>query len=225
MRAGAAPELSRWLDEGTHRLVEWKTDLSSQTGASQAGILLGSNSDLPAFRWIEKETGALKAVSGPDSVVEVEKKHSTSIGLLREGGASRGNIFSGEADSAFLTVARLGAEKKGNPGYRAFFTNGYNVTNTLVLFVWEGDPRVVSAIRERRRDVWPRGHRGGVYPLIRAGMCVVVRDLVVHGLLQDMMRGRPVMYATFASLRRGGTPLGRPNVRTRSRRCERLISR
>ena len=37
--------------------AEWETDLSSQTGASQAGILLGSNEDIPAFRWVEKETG------------------------------------------------------------------------------------------------------------------------------------------------------------------------
>ena len=30
-------------------------------------------------------------------------------------------------------------------------------------------------------------------------MCVVVRDLVVFGVLTDMMRGRPAVYATFAS--------------------------
>jgi hypothetical protein len=30
-------------------------------------------------------------------------------------------------------------------------------------------------------------------------MCVVVRDLVVFGVLGDMMRGRPAVYATFAS--------------------------
>jgi len=41
MRDGNAPEMARWLQEGTHRLAEWETDLSSQTGASQAGILLG----------------------------------------------------------------------------------------------------------------------------------------------------------------------------------------
>src|SRR5206468_893265 len=35
--------------------------------------------------------------------------------------------------------------------------------------------------------------------LMRAAMCVVVRDLVVFGVLTDMMRGRPIVYATFAS--------------------------
>ncbi|MDH4103796.1 MAG: alkaline phosphatase family protein, partial [Thermoleophilia bacterium] len=30
-------------------------------------------------------------------------------------------------------------------------------------------------------------------------MCVVVRDLIVYGVLTDMMKGRPAMYATFSS--------------------------
>ena len=37
LRDGHAPEMARWLAAGTHQLVEWETDLSSQTGASQAG--------------------------------------------------------------------------------------------------------------------------------------------------------------------------------------------
>ena len=41
MRDGNAPTMARWLTDGSHRLAEWETDLSSQTGASQAGILLG----------------------------------------------------------------------------------------------------------------------------------------------------------------------------------------
>jgi uncharacterized membrane protein YvlD (DUF360 family) len=199
MRDGSAPELSKWIDDGTHRLVEWETDLSSQTGASQAGILLGSNKDIPAFRWVEKGEGRLLAVSGPDEVVEVEARLSTGIGLLRDGGASRGNIFSGEAEATILTVARLKGDIKANPGYRGFFANGYNVTSTLVLIVWEIFLELSAAGRQRRRNIVPRGHRGGIYPLLRAVMCVFVRDLIVSGILQDMMRGRPVMYATFSS--------------------------
>ena len=50
MRDGSAPTMARWVSEDGYRLSEWETDLSSQTGASQAGILLGSNDDIPAFR-------------------------------------------------------------------------------------------------------------------------------------------------------------------------------
>jgi aminopeptidase N len=34
---------------------------------------------------------------------------------------------------------------------------------------------------------------------MRAAMCVVVRDLIVYGVLTDLMKGRPAIYATFSS--------------------------
>ena len=95
MRDGVVPEMYRWLSSGTHRLAEWETDLSSQTGASQAGILLGSNDDIPAFRWVEKESGKLVACSSPADCAEIERRHATGDGLLIDEGASRGNLFSG----------------------------------------------------------------------------------------------------------------------------------
>jgi uncharacterized membrane protein YvlD (DUF360 family) len=199
MRDGNAPNMARWLAESTHGLTEWETDLSSQTGASQAGILLGSNEDIPAFRWVEKETGTLMTCSAPDDCARIEQKHATGNGLLVRGGASRGNLLSGEADEQILTVSRIEAEKRANPGYRAFFANGFNVTRALVLFGWEVILEWVAALRAKRRDVQPRGHRGGLYPFMRGGMCVVVRDLIVYGVLTDMMRGRPAVYATFSS--------------------------
>jgi uncharacterized membrane protein YvlD (DUF360 family) len=199
MRDGNAPELARWIEAGTHRLVEWETDFSSQTGASQAGILLGSNDDIPAFRWVEKDTGRLMVCSAPADCAEIERRHSTGHGLLADGGGSRGNLLSGDADEVILTVSRMQAEKRANAGYRAFFANGTNVTRVIVLFLWEVVLEWAAAMRAIRRDVRPRGHRGGVYPFIRGGICVVVRDLIVFGVLTDMMRGRPAVYATFSS--------------------------
>jgi len=199
IRDGNAPNMARWLHEQTHRWLEWETDLSSQTGASQAGILLGSNEDIPAFRWVEKETGRLMTCSAPEDCTEIERRRSSGEGLLANGGASRGNLLSGEADHVILTVSRIEAEKRANPGYRTFFANGYNVTRTLVLFSWEVVLELVAAARQRRRDVLPRGHRGFVYALMRAAMCIVVRDLIVYGVLTDMMKGRPAVYATFSS--------------------------
>jgi uncharacterized membrane protein YvlD (DUF360 family) len=198
-RDGSAPNMARWLAEENYRFAEWETDLSSQTGASQAGILLGSNDDIPAFRWVEKETAKLVACSGPPDCAEIERRHATGIGLLADGGASRGNLLSGEADHMILTVSRMDAEKRANPGYRAFFANGFNVVTVLVLFFWEVVLEWSAAGRAKRRDIRPRGHRGGLYPFMRAALCVVVRDLIVYGVLSDMMKGRPAIYATFSS--------------------------
>jgi uncharacterized membrane protein YvlD (DUF360 family) len=132
MRDGAAPTLARWVEEGSHHLVEWEPDLSSQTGASQAGILLGSNEDIPAFRWVDKESGRIIACSGPQDCAEIEQARATGIGLLVNGGASRGNLLSGEADEVILTCSRMSAETHANPGYRAFFANGLDATRTFV---------------------------------------------------------------------------------------------
>ena len=198
MRDGSAPTMARMLEDGSHRLIEWETDLSSQTGASQAGILLGRNDDIPAFRWVEKERGVMMTCSAPDDCAEIERRHA-GAGLLRDGGASRGNLLSGEASHTILTVSRISAEKKANPGYRAFFANGLNATRTLVLFTAEVVREIVAGRQSARRDVRPRGHRGGLYPLIRAAMTVAVRDLIVNSVITDLMIGRPAIYATFSS--------------------------
>ena len=199
MRDGSAPNMARWIAEHGYRLTQWETDLSSQTGACQAGILLGCNDDIPAFRWVEKETARIVACSSPADCAAIEARLATGAGLLRDGGASRGNLLSGEAEEMILTVSRAEADRGANPGYRAFFANGFNVTRVLVLFVWEVVLELTAAARAARRDVRPRGHRGGIYPLMRGAMCVIIRDLIVFGVLSDMMRGRPAVYATFSS--------------------------
>jgi uncharacterized membrane protein YvlD (DUF360 family) len=199
IRDGNVPTMARWLEEGSHRLLEWETDLSSQTGASQAGILLGDNDDIPAFRWVDKATATLTTCSNPDDCAAIEQRLLKGDGLLANGGTSRGNLLSGGADEALLTASRVSDERSPNPGYRAFFANAQNVTRTFALVLWEVALELIAATRQRRRDVRPRGHRGGYYPFLRAGMCVFVRDLVAFSVLQDMFRGVPAVYATFAS--------------------------
>jgi hypothetical protein len=53
----------------------------------------------------------------------------------------------GEADHMILTVSRMDAEKRANPGYRAFLANGFNARARSSLFGWE----VVLEWRRRAR--------------------------------------------------------------------------
>src|SRR3712207_836565 len=136
IRDGNAPTLARWLHEGSHRLIGWETDWSSQTGACQAGLLHGSNDNMPAFRWWEKDRNALLVSNHPRDAMEIERRVSNGRGLLAADGASRANLLSGDAPHSLLTMSTvLRRDRPGRIGqdYFAYFANPYNVARTLVL--------------------------------------------------------------------------------------------
>jgi uncharacterized membrane protein YvlD (DUF360 family) len=199
LRDGNAPTLARWVREGSHRLVRWETDWSSQTGACQAGLLHGSNDDMPAFRWWEKEHGRAIVTNHPKDAAELERRVSNGRGLLHENGASRANILSGDAVSTLLTMSTVLDVRRGRIGsdYFAYFSSPYNLARTVLLSVVDVAVELRSAVEQRRRDVQPRIHRGFTYALVRAWATVVQRDLQVESVLGDLHAGRPVVYTTF----------------------------
>ena len=200
IRDGNVPTLARWVREGSHRLLRWETDWSSQTGACQAGLLHGSNDDIPAFRWWEKDRNASIVSNHPKDTMEIERRVSNGDGLLAADGASRANLLSGDAPHSLLTMSTV--LKRDRPGrigqdYFAYFANPYNVSRTLVLFVGDVVSELWSASEQRRRDVQPRVPRSFPYPLVRAWTTVLQRDLQVQALIADLYAGRPVVYTTF----------------------------
>ena len=84
---GHFPTLKRWLDEGTHTILGWETDFSSQTGSMQPGILLGNNDEIPGFRWWDRQQGKLVASNDPRDSLANEERLSNGQGLLVDGGA------------------------------------------------------------------------------------------------------------------------------------------
>ena len=202
MRDGNAPNLARWVQDGSHHLVRWETDWSSQTGAAQTGLLLGSNENIPAFRWWDKEQGRAVASSAPKDVLAIEASLSTGKGLLYADGASRSNMYSGDAVHSSLTIATLRQQERHHErrgqGYLAYFSNPFAMVRTIVLMVGDMIKEWWNAAEQKRLDVWPRGHRGFVYSLLRAFMVVVQRDLAMSAVIGDIYAGRPVVYATFS---------------------------
>ncbi|WP_055591460.1 alkaline phosphatase family protein, partial [Streptacidiphilus griseoplanus] len=200
LRDGSMPTLAGWLSRGGHRLTPWRTDWSSQTGASQLGILHGDNHDVPAFRWYEKDTGRLMVCNHPSSAAELERRRSDRPGLLAGDGASRGNLFTGGAPQSALVLSvsgRLG--RRDRSGYFGYFADPANALRTLGSLLAEVGRELVQSARQRLRDVRPRVRRGGLYPLVRAFATVVERDVVVAAVVGDMLAGRSVVYADLVA--------------------------
>ncbi|WP_037361627.1 phage holin family protein [Amycolatopsis orientalis] len=204
VRDGDMPTFAKWLSEGTHSLTRWHTDWSSQTGASVCGILHGSNYDILGFRWYEKDRDHVMACAHPSDAAEIERRHSDGRGLLSIGGASHGNLFSGDAPHVSLTMSsvpvltpRKRRRDRVGAGYRAYFANPVNVLRTFGVALADVVRELSAAAKQRRAGVLPRIPRGGVYPLARPGTTVIARDVVVSAIIGDMLAGRPVVYADF----------------------------
>ncbi|MBT2454335.1 phage holin family protein [Streptomyces sp. ISL-86] len=201
---GVMPTVADWLDR-SHRVISWRTDWSSQTGASQLGILHGSNFDVPAFRWYEKDTGEVMVCNRPTSAAELQRRavaRTRNAGLLALDGASRGNLFSGGADQLALVLsvsARRGRGNRSRAGYFAYFSDPANAVRTALSFVADAGREIGQSVRARLRGDEPRVARGGLYPLIRAFATVVERDVVVAAVIGDMLAGRAAVYADLVA--------------------------
>lgn len=197
IRDGHAPTIARWLSEDSHRMLGWECDLSSQTGASQAGLLLGSNWDMPAFRWYEKESARTMVSNHPADAAEIERRRSTGEGLLAAGGTSRGNMFSGDAPRCTATMSVIRDRSRSKAGdLFAYFSDPYGFMRTIVLSLADIAHERRAARRQRRSGA-AHVERGGFYPFIRAAIAVIMRDLVTALLMADIVEGVAVSYATF----------------------------
>lgn len=195
---GDMPTLARWLKSGSHRLIEWECDLSSQTAASQAGILHGNNFDIPAFRWYEKDNGKIMVSNHPLHTAVIEKRMSNGSGLLANEGASRGNMFSGDASDVMFTFSTLaGLSSVHAKTYYHYFINPYNFARMTELFIWDIVLEKYAAWKQRLMDEHPRIERRGAYPILRAFTTIFLRELSIYMLIGDMFKGIPSAYATF----------------------------
>jgi hypothetical protein len=202
VRAGRVPEMSSWIREGTHRLGHWDALLPSTTPASQAGILHGNNDGIPNFRWWEKKERRLLVANHPEDATVIEQRISNGEGLLSPGGASISNIFTGDADRAFLVMSTIKVKERGlgqSDAFAWFFVSPYNYLVMGAKYVAEVVKERYQAWRQQRAGMVPHmgHHRGFPYPFVRAATNVALRALGTSLIIQEMYRGTPVIYMDY----------------------------
>lgn len=196
---GMMPNIKHWIDDKSHTLKGWETDLSSQTGSSQAGILHGNNEDIVAYRWIEKENNNQLVVSGKLSdAPEIEKRISNGEGLLVNG-ISIANMFSGDSKIPTLTSSQLNGMKNiYNKTLNAVFLDAYNYQRLIVLFLWDIVLELKSQIVHYVKNIQPRLRRTIVYAAVRAGANIALREATTDVLTSEILTGNiDTAYATY----------------------------
>lgn len=196
---GLMPTVKNMI-ENSHTLRKWETDLSSQTGASQAGILHGNNENIIAFRWIEKENNnEMMQCSGVNKVKTLEERISDGNGLLVENGASRSNLFSGDTDNVIFTFSKiLNIRKLYNQAWFSVFSNPSNFARIITLVIAEMILEIISQIKHEIKNIQPRIKRGITYIPTRAATNIFMREINTSTLIGDMLVGDiDVAYSTY----------------------------
>jgi len=197
---GYMPTLKRWLDQGTHHLVGWETDYTSQTGAMQTGILLGNNDEVPAYRWWDRADQRIIMSGDPRDALKLEENLTTGKGLLAEGGASRGNMFSGDATESILTMSTVLNRARGRgPGFYFYLLTPYVVVRLIARFVIEVFKEWLERWQQKRRkDKYIISARNLFYAFFRGFMGPLMQDLATYTIISDVLRGVPAIYALYA---------------------------
>ncbi|GAB3911563.1 hypothetical protein GCM10029964_117780 [Kibdelosporangium lantanae] len=92
---------------------------------------------------------------------------------------------------------RRGHNARSADGYYAYFARPVNVIRTFGTALVDVGRELWASTIQKRADVRPRVNRGGLYPLARPGTTVITRDVVVSAIIEDILEGRPVVYADF----------------------------
>lgn len=197
---GHMPTLKKWLDDGSHQILGWHTDYSSQTGAMQPGILDGSNADIPAYRWWDRKQGRIVQSGNPRDLMTLEARLSNHHGLVSDGGSSRGNMYSGDATESLFTYSTLLERNHGRgPGFYLYLFNPFIATRLVARFFIDTVTEWWQAWEQKRRkDKYIVSARNLGYGFFRAFMGGLLQDLNTYTVISDVLRGLPAIYALYA---------------------------
>ncbi|GIG21902.1 hypothetical protein Cch01nite_26260 [Cellulomonas chitinilytica] len=202
IEAGLAPTVQRWLTSGSHGLETWWARVPSTTPASQAGLLHGDSTQIPAFRWWDRGLRRLVVTNHPTDAALVEQRLTTGKGLLAGGGTAVSTMFSGDAATSFLVMSRTRSPgpdgTRGGlgpgPSFLRFFASPFVLARAVSLSLGEMVKELYQARRQRLRAVEPRISRGGWYVVLRGVTNVMMRDLSTSLVAEALMRGDPAVF-------------------------------
>lgn len=198
--AGTLPTLARWVRSGSYQMLEWTPSMPATTPASQMGILHGTIDGIPAFRWLDRETGRVFVANKPHDAADIEAMHSNGRGLLADGGVSVSNLFTGDAPLALATMSALGRGGTDLASRRMindFLVRPEGLARGLTRTVSEVVRERTQARRQIRQGIEPRVHRGWNFAAERAALNGVLRDFNTIAVSTSMLEGARSIYVDF----------------------------
>ncbi len=200
---GQMPYLQRLLDESHLKLGQWRCGLPSSTPAFQAGLMFGNRFDIPGYRWYEKDRQVPIMPQRLDQIRVVRDRISQGqIGVLH-GGSCYVSMFDGDADLALFTLSSLQRQHffesaRGMGLLLLFLLNPFRVLRTLGIAVG----RYLLSLGRHLVALFRPGVLAPLdvlSPLVHAFADALFTEVQTFGLMLDIYRCAPFIYANYTS--------------------------
>jgi hypothetical protein len=206
LEEGRMPALGARLARGGHVLSSCRSGAPASTPAFQAGLFYGVSPSVPGFVWFDRQTGREVRMDRTADAAAFERRLARAgPGLLR-GGTSYFSIFSGGAARSHFCVSGLGGgaqpelagcerDRDAWGALASTVLHSLTVARAAVRLAHEVGDGLVDGIRwSSALGRVKHEPRFLVHRLLVSG---VLRELAVQGILLDLSRGLPVVYADF----------------------------
>ena len=129
----------------------------------------------------------------------IEDRISDGKGLLAIHGASRSNLFSGDAKDIIFTYSHLKNLKKFySRAWYYLYSSPSSFGRIIILFLGDVLKDYISQLKHSIKNINPSIYRGFTYPFIRAGANVFLREVTTYTLIGDIITGKiDIAYVTY----------------------------
>ncbi len=200
MQKGRLPFLRSLLQKEKYVLHSFYSGLPSNTPAVQGELFYGVKTCVPAFNFLDRETGKVMKMFDSFSAETIEARLKEKNEGLLKGGSSYSNIFTGGAEEAHFCASKVGWGSLGhaiNPFVSPFLIICYFdiFIRTLALMVLEFFIALYDCAKGTiKGKLFLKEFE---FIVARVFACVLLRELVVAGACLDIARGLPVIHVNF----------------------------
>lgn len=199
---GRMPFLKRLRDRSHYEMHTFYPGIPTTTPAVQAELYYGIHSGIPAFSFLDRETGQIGMMFQPEWAKKFEAQFQSSAEGLLKGGSSWSNIYSGGAapeethfcgaSIAFADMWRTGKIRNIFVFLILHFFSAVRIAGLLLLEIAIAIPR---ALRGVLRGQWASQEFGIV--LSRVFIGIGLRELITIGAKIDAARGLPAIHLNY----------------------------
>jgi hypothetical protein len=215
LREGDMPFTRRLIDQESYAIHRYRVGVPSTTPFAQAGILYGDNSEIPSFRWWDRERRVLVQFGARSTFKKVADKYFGDCRPLTQDGACIAACYPGGAKDDFGIAYHDRSYSKDEKSRSAWSVVLPYLANPAHIgdWAWQAAVTLARTAKEYTVSRAQGKHPARPYVISDALEEIFVHHLTRYAVVKAMHEGFSPIYAGFYAFDETGHAFG-PDDRT-----------